>query len=82
MFTAYVFAAVGAVADAVGWAVGEDYVDCWMGWDGVGGVEIGGGCGGWGVEPVDMPLVGECPAAEFGLVGGGVDLFIYSESVC
>ena len=37
---------------------------------------LGKGGGGWGVEAVGVAVVGERPAAVFGLVGGGVDLLI------
>lgn len=85
MFAPYVFPAVGAIADAEGGAVREDYVDggvgwdrvCWLGvWGGKGVGVLGKGGGGWGVEAVDVAIVGEGPAAELGLVGGGVDLLI------
>ena len=73
-----VLSAEGGVEDGGGGTVGEEDVDCWVRGDGgLGWVLRGGGGGacwrGW-VEAVFGPVVGEGPAAVFGLVGGGVDL--------
>lgn len=70
VYAADVVPVPGLVEDAVGGPVGEEDVD-------IGAVRnrVNGWWGGGGIEAIDVPFVGEGPAAEFGLVGGGVDLF-------
>lgn len=73
VLASYLLACARLVKDPVRWAVREEDVDGRVIGDGVFGQSRRGGSGG-GVEAIFIPLVGEGPVAEFGLVGGCVDL--------